>query len=146
MNEESQAIKRRPDRNSPKISPRQRLMISYVAGLYNWSFSHVSNVFFGYKDSAAVSYALSCAAVMDDAELEKNTPKLLYRQGPAWRRSKKQKRVVCYCPRCEKHYTRDIFWTGRGEPRLFCPECRYYLGMGEPEEYLQKTKNLFRNY
>lgn len=32
-------------------------------------------------------------------------------------------RAKCLCPRCGKTYTRFIFWTGKGTPRIFCDTC-----------------------
>jgi hypothetical protein len=31
--------------------------------------------------------------------------------------------VECICPRCRDSYMRNMFWTGRGVPRIYCPTC-----------------------
>lgn len=37
------------------------------------------------------------------------------------------KSTICICPRCRiKHY-KDVFWTGRGIPRIYCEECKTYF-------------------
>jgi hypothetical protein len=33
----------------------------------------------------------------------------------------KARKILCYCPICEKDYYRVMHWTGRGKPRKFCP-------------------------
>jgi len=36
-------------------------------------------------------------------------------------------KVRCYCPKCEKHHFKNIFWTGRAKvPWIFCDYCRNY--------------------
>jgi Zn ribbon nucleic-acid-binding protein len=32
----------------------------------------------------------------------------------------------CICPRCNEIHTMQIFWTGRGMPKKFCPACKDY--------------------
>ncbi len=32
--------------------------------------------------------------------------------------------IVCKCPRCEIEHEMPLRWTGRGTPRIFCPNCR----------------------
>jgi hypothetical protein len=32
--------------------------------------------------------------------------------------------ITCKCPKCEKLHDAAVPWTGRGTPRLFCPNCR----------------------
>lgn len=31
---------------------------------------------------------------------------------------------LCRCPRCGVAHSVEMFWTGRGNPRKFCDECR----------------------
>ena len=41
-------------------------------------------------------------------------------------------KVECYCPLCEKtHQRSDIYWTGRGRPRIYCWKCREALSFGD---------------
>jgi rubredoxin len=30
----------------------------------------------------------------------------------------------CICPSCGKTHAMKLYWTGRGVPRKFCPQCR----------------------
>lgn len=32
--------------------------------------------------------------------------------------------MECICPKCGTRHTMMLFWTGRGQPRKFCPICR----------------------
>lgn len=144
MYEERQEISCKVSRH--RITPRERLIIAYVSSQHNRSFSHVSNVFFGYKRSLSIAGAIETALFLDDEALADGCIPLVYRESTSERKNKKEKMVVCYCPRCQKTYTRDVFWTGRGMPRMFCTDCRYWLGFGEPEEAMQRNKNMFRNY
>lgn len=36
--------------------------------------------------------------------------------------------VECKCPKCGVRHKMNIFWTGRGMPRKFCPSCRGVAG------------------
>jgi uncharacterized OB-fold protein len=48
----------------------------------------------------------------------------------------RQKLVVCKCPRCGRTHKSNLFWTGRGTPRIFCLDCKERTGnVGNIEEY-----------
>lgn len=32
--------------------------------------------------------------------------------------------VDCKCPKCGKIHRLTMFWTGRGVPRKYCPQCK----------------------
>ncbi len=32
--------------------------------------------------------------------------------------------VTCICPLCRERYKRQMFWTGRGVPRIYCEPCK----------------------
>jgi rubredoxin len=32
--------------------------------------------------------------------------------------------VTCKCPMCGKTHRVTMFWTGRGVPRKYCPQCK----------------------
>lgn len=38
--------------------------------------------------------------------------------------------VDCKCPKCGKTHRVTMFWTGRGVPRKFCPQCKGGVGRG----------------
>jgi len=40
--------------------------------------------------------------------------------------------TACRCPRCGKTHTQILYWTGRGTPRIYCPDC---AGHAEDIEY-----------
>lgn len=48
-------------------------------------------------------------------------------------RTEKDLRVMtpCICPKCRKIHKKKIFWTGNGDPRYFCHECRYHTIVAE---------------
>jgi hypothetical protein len=38
--------------------------------------------------------------------------------------------VDCKCPMCGKTHRVNLFWTGRGVPRKYCPQCKGGVGRG----------------
>jgi len=42
-----------------------------------------------------------------------------------YRKRKKslKERTKCWCPKCERHHFRNLQWTGRGTPRIYCRDC-----------------------
>jgi hypothetical protein len=36
--------------------------------------------------------------------------------------------TLCTCPRCAKIHSQRILWTGRGNPRIYCPRCLVVVG------------------
>jgi hypothetical protein len=38
--------------------------------------------------------------------------------------------VDCKCPKCGKIHRVTMFWTGRGVPRKYCPQCKGGVEMG----------------
>ena len=61
-----------------------------------------------------------------------------------------KKTIKCICPRCGKVHKRRIFWTGKGTPRFYCPNCKegnlsedglHPVDNGEIERVLNKTNN-----
>ena len=45
--------------------------------------------------------------------------------------------TTCKCPMCEKLHTVNIYWRGRGMPRIYCDQCKYLqtVQQGQMEEY-----------
>lgn len=35
--------------------------------------------------------------------------------------------IDCVCPRCGKQHQRQVFWTGKGAPRIYCRPCEQYV-------------------
>ena len=33
------------------------------------------------------------------------------------------KTITARCPMCEREHVVEIWWVGRGQPRLYCPGC-----------------------
>ena len=31
--------------------------------------------------------------------------------------------TTCFCPLCEKDHILEIWWNGRGKPRIYCKKC-----------------------
>lgn len=38
--------------------------------------------------------------------------------------------VDCKCPKCGRAHRVTMFWTGRGVPRKYCPQCKGRADMG----------------
>ncbi len=34
-----------------------------------------------------------------------------------------QPRTKCICPKCKNKHMYEIFWSGNGMPKIFCPIC-----------------------
>ena len=49
------------------------------------------------------------------------------------------KETKCLCPLCEIKYTRFIYWTGRGIPRMHCPECLRIIKEGYGHYYQEEA-------
>lgn len=54
---------------------------------------------------------------------------LLKKGDPAVRRirMKEPLTVNCVCPKCGSHHRMKLIWTGRGEPKKFCPPCKIFV-------------------
>ena len=129
------------------ITPREKLIILYVSSIQNRSCAHVRNVLFGSKNSIPISQAIQEAAKLSDEELKGGAIPSPERGSTPSGRPGEVKGVQCKCPKCGIIYTRDIYWTGRGMPKIYCPPCRQMLFETEPEEgQLQKIKHQFRNW
>ena len=42
-------------------------------------------------------------------------------------RMKEPLTVNCVCPKCGSHHRMKLIWTGRGEPKKFCPPCKIFV-------------------
>ena len=55
--------------------------------------------------------------------------------------------IVARCPMCEQEHTVRIWWQGRGQPRLYCPDCSLSIARrdvdGGVEAYRDCYKRLF---
>jgi len=58
--------------------------------------------------------------------------------------------TMCICPKCSKKHKFEIFWSGRGTPRIFCQLCKKkskgiddtFLHIGAPRiSKINKIKN-----
>ena len=50
-------------------------------------------------------------------------------------KSSKEKGTKCLCPKCGDEHEVEIYWTGRGIPRLYCYNCKSYLDRVEGKTY-----------
>jgi hypothetical protein len=38
-----------------------------------------------------------------------------------------EKSTKCICPKCGKSHKLKLYWTGRGIPKKYCQECKFYF-------------------
>jgi hypothetical protein len=52
----------------------------------------------------------------------------------------------CICPRCCREHVKMLFWTGRGTPRAYCPDCQHIEEVQSPEPvYCVNKRALYAN-
>ncbi len=100
-------------------------VLHHVARQNGKTWTHTRNVFTGKANSKFMSAHILAAMSLPEADLtgrvenKSGSPRIL----------NNAKITPCRCVSCEKHYTREIFWTGTLPARIRCTECNQLMGI-----------------
>ena len=57
--------------------------------------------------------------------------------------SRRPKRIVCHCPKCNQIHKKKMLWTGNGKPRLYCDSCRMqFVNRSDMDEIAEHRVNI----
>jgi hypothetical protein len=52
--------------------------------------------------------------------------------------------VECICPKCGTAHRMKLLWSGRGQPKKYCPSCKSFVATIEPIDFCGVPADIHR--